>query len=86
MTTRYPGAGSTACRRFAPSIPSVSLPSEARTVASRTPLKKDLPDPPGGREDEGAAFGKKAGSCTAAELVVSDDLYPPQRTVLRVSC
>jgi hypothetical protein len=35
MTTRYPGAGSTAIRRFAPSIPSVSLPSEARTVSRR---------------------------------------------------
>ena len=42
------------------------------------PLIQYLPYPPGGREDECAAFRKEAGSNTPAELEVSDDLYPPQ--------
>ena len=41
-------------------------------------LKEDLPDPPRGREDEGTAFREEARPGTGTELVVSDDLNPPQ--------
>jgi hypothetical protein len=50
------------------------------------PVIQDLPDTPGRRVKELAPFGEETGAGKPAELVISYDLNPPKRTVLRVTC